>query len=113
MIKLDVADVDLANLTPEDWTAAGQLADLLGIPVDEFVQEFLEEWNRLTPEQRAEFEQAVDRANEVLPDLDASLDRIEQGISNCALKLRETHAQVSAMSKRVSSIEATLGIGPG
>lgn len=107
---LNVANHSLVELTREDWATASQLADLLGVPVDELVRDFLEEWDRLTLEERTEFERAVERANEVLPELHATLDRIGEGISNCGAKVREMRARMVAMSERVSSIEETLGI---
>lgn len=110
MTNMPTGNSTLADLTPEDWAVAGQLADLLGVPSDELVRDFLEELGRLTPEERAEFDGLVEQTNEVLPDMHASLDRISTSISRCRSTIRELNAQLTTMSQRVARIESSLGI---
>ena len=97
-----------ADLTPEDWAAADSLAELLGVSSEELAREFVEEFEALTPEEQAEFMQIVEQANEVLPKMDAALNRIEEHMAGCRAKIRELHAQISGTAHRVSAIEATF-----
>lgn len=93
-------------LSPEDRAAAEELAALLGVSGSELIEEF----ENLTPEEQAEFERLVKQANEILPELHASVDRIEQGIARCGSTIRETREQLAAMSERVFGIEVSLGL---
>lgn len=93
-------------LSPEDRISAGKMAVLLGVSSDELIDEF----ERLTPDQEAALEQAINKLNEVLPGMHASLDRIEQGISRCRSSVREMQGHLAAMNLRVSGIEEAIGI---
>ena len=93
-------------LSPEDRVAAEELAALLGVSSSDLIQEF----ENLTPEEHAEFERLVDQANEILPELHESLDRIGEGIARCNTTIREMMDQTAAMSERVSGIEKSLGM---
>ena len=93
-------------LTAHDRVEANELALLLGVSSSELIEEF----EQLTPEEQAEFEQLVEKANEALPEMLASLDRIEESILRCRSTVRETGQQMSAMSRRVARIEESLGI---
>ena len=93
-------------LSPEDRVAAEEMAALLGVSSSELIEEF----ENLTPEEQAEFEQLVDQANEILPELQEMVDHIEQGIARCRSTIREISEQMAAMSERVSGIEKSLGM---
>lgn len=95
-------------LSPEDRVAAKELAALLGVSGDEVIQEFED----LSSEEQAEFERLVDQANAILPQLHASLDRIERGISRCRNSIRETSENMVAMSERICGLEGALGLLP-
>ncbi len=92
-------------LSPEDRAAAEGLAALLGVSSSDLIEEF----ENLTPEEQAEFERLVDQANEILPELHATVDRIEHGIAQCRSTVREISEHLAAMSERVSGIEESLG----
>ena len=93
-------------LSAEDRAAAHELAALLGVSGSELIEEF----ENLSPEEQAEFERLVDQANAILPELHASLDRVERGIARCRSTVREISEQTAAMSERVSGIEVALGL---
>ena len=93
-------------LTPEDRVAAEELAALLGVSSSDLIEEF----ENLTPEEQAEFERLVDQANEILPELHASVDRIEHGILRCRSTIGAISEQMAEMSERVSGIEESLGM---
>ena len=93
-------------LSPEDRMAADELAVLLGVSSSDLIEEF----ENLTLEEQAEFERLVAQANEILPELQESLDHIERGIARCRSTIREISEQTAAMSMRVSGIEESMGI---
>ena len=93
-------------LSPEDRVAAQELAALLGVSGSELIEEF----ENLTSEEQAEFERLVDQANEILPELQASLDRIGQDIVRSRSAVGEMCGHLAAMSERVSGIEEALGV---
>ena len=95
-------------LSPEDRAAAEGIAALLGVSDSELIEEF----ENLSPEQQAAFEMLVDQANAIVPELRASLDRMEPGIARCRKSIREMSASTAAMSDRVSAIEESLGLIP-
>ena len=93
-------------LSPEDRVAAQELAALLGVSGSELIEEF----ENLTSEDQAEFERLVDQANAILPELHASVDRIERRMVHCRSTVREIGEHLAAMSERVSGIEESLGL---
>ena len=93
-------------LSPEDRAAAEEMAALLGVSSSELIEEF----ENLTPEEQAEFERLVDQANAILPELHASVDRIERRLVRCRSTVREISEHLAAMSERVSGIEESLGL---
>ena len=95
-------------LSAEDRAAAEELAALLGVSSGELIDEF----ENLPPEEQAEFERLVDQANAILPELHASLDRIERGISRCRNSIREMRETMVSMSDRIFGIEESLWLVP-
>jgi hypothetical protein len=100
-----------ASLTPEEQSALDFLADRAGVSSDEYRREFEAEFAALTPEEQAEFALVIDTINEVLPGINASLDRMEQTLSRSRASMREMRKQMSAMSDRVTRIEDALRDG--
>jgi len=96
-------------MTSEDWAAADELAELLGVSSEELVREFAEEFEALAPAEQAEFMEAVDETNAVLPELQTKLDRIEERITHCHRTVRHVSASIAEMSQRIGGIEAKLG----
>ncbi len=104
-----MGDQSQANvITAEDRKAANELGALLGVSGDDLIREFVEEWEQLTPSQQAEFEQLIDTLNEVLPDMNVSLDCIQQNLARSHSTMREMNKQMTVMSDRVSRIEHAL-----
>jgi phage shock protein A len=98
-------------VTPADRDAANELGALLGVPGEDLLNEFVEEWDQLMPGQRAEFEQVLEQVNEALPDMQTSIDRIEQSMVRCQSTVHEMRKSMADMSDRVSRIEEALADG--
>jgi ElaB/YqjD/DUF883 family membrane-anchored ribosome-binding protein len=110
-ISSDQGSNRLDSLTPEEQSVLDFLADRADVSSDEYRREFEAEFAALTPEEKAEFKLVIDTLNEVLPGINASLDRIGQAISRSRATMREMRKQMSAMSDRVTRIENALRDG--
>jgi chromosome segregation ATPase len=95
------------SLTDNDLAAAEELALLLGVSSSELIEEF----ENLTPEQEAELEDLFAQANEVLPSLNASLDRMADQIAATGEAIRELHDHLARTGERVSRIEQAIDGG--
>lgn len=81
-----------------------------GVGSEQFRRELEVELEEATPEQRAEFEQLVDQANEVLPGMHATLDRVDKSVADLSGTMRELRHNMAMLDKRVAAIE--VGLSP-
>lgn len=102
----------VADMTNDDWAAAEELAGLLGVSTAEMVAEFAAEYDGLTPEEKAELAEAVERLEEVLPGLHQPLDRVERGLSKCRSTARDLNDRMATTAARISRLEEVMGIAP-
>lgn len=102
----------VADMTTDDWAAAEELATLLSVSTAEMVAEFAAEYDGLTPQEKAELAEALERLEEVLPGLHQSLDRVERGLSECRSTMRSLNDRMASTSDRLSRLEDLMGIDP-
>jgi len=95
------------QLSDEDRAAAEELAQLFGVSSSGLIEEF----ENLTPEQEAELEDLLAQANEVLPLMNASLDRMANRIAATGETIREMHDHLARTAERVSRIEQLIVCG--
>lgn len=82
------------------------LADLGDV---EFQRQLRQEFDALSPEEQAEFEALVEQANEALPVLHASLDRMQDKMNQMAASISEIKASLSRLNARLDKVETSLG----
>lgn len=102
--------IAVTDLTVEDWQAAEEQGDLLGVSIHDLVGGLIDGLNALSPSEQTEFERLVEEANAVLPQMNAALDRIGVGIERCRSAVRELDRSMLFTGERVSRIEAALGL---
>jgi predicted nucleic acid-binding Zn-ribbon protein len=76
---------------------------------EEFQRQLQQEFGALSPEERAEFEALVAQANEALPAMNASLDRMLGRMREMATGISDVKASVSRLNARLDKIETRLG----
>jgi hypothetical protein len=79
-----------------------------GMSSDQFRRELEADFERATPEERAEFEQIVEQANTVLPEMNATLDRMSDTAAKMSAMIGEVTACIASIDARVSRIEDGL-----
>ena len=99
-------------MTADDWTAAEELAELLGISTGEMVSEFATEYDALTADEKTELAKAFERLQAILPGIHQSLDRVEGGLAECRSTLRSLNDRMVATAARISRLEEVVGIAP-
>ncbi|NJS14019.1 MAG: hypothetical protein HC788_04645 [Sphingopyxis sp.] len=76
---------------------------------EEFRRQLQQELDRLSPKEQAEFEVLVGQANEALPVMRASFDRMEAKMNEMAASVSEIKASVLRVNARLDKIETNLG----
>ena len=76
---------------------------------EELQRQLQQEFDELSPKEQAEFEALVEQANEALPAMNASLDRIQGRMKYMTASSSEIKASMSRLNSRLDKIETSLG----
>lgn len=82
-------------LPPDRKTEIEQKAATMGISTGELVRRAVDDYDQLTPEQEAELEMLVAQANEAIPAMAASLDRMIDTVRRTREDIQTTLAALS------------------
>lgn len=75
----------------------------------EFRRQLQQELDRLSPKEQAEFAALVTQANEALPVMHTSLDRMQAKMNEMAASVSEIKASVLRLNARLDTVETSLG----
>ncbi len=83
-------------LPPERKTEIERKAATMGISTGELVRRAVDDYDQMTPEQEAELAMLVAQANQAIPAMAASLDRMIQSVRETREHIRATLASLSS-----------------
>ena len=81
----------------------------LGMSSEQFARELEVELEQATPDERDEFESLVDQANQAIPKIGATLDRVAETLARMSITVGEMSGVLVGMDARVAVIEDSLG----
>jgi methyl-accepting chemotaxis protein len=94
--------------TAHESTIEDQFIDHFGMSSEQFRRELEADFEKATPEERAEFQQLVEQANAVLPEISATLDSIDRSLIKMNAAVAEMTEGMTSLDARVSRIEDNL-----
>ena len=94
--------------TPSIAGIEDRFITFFGLSSEAFERELEEEFEQATPEERAEFKSLVEQANAVLPEMNATLDRIGETMASMNVTIGEMRESMSSLDKRVSHTEGNV-----
>jgi predicted nucleic acid-binding Zn-ribbon protein len=108
-MKLDLSNRVGATASEADERSIERLfVKEFGVSSNEFERQLAAEFALATPEEQAELERAIDEANAVLREMNASLDRIGKHVATMRIALDEMQNSVASMAVRLDGIEDKL-----
>ena len=79
-----------------------------GMSSEQFERELEIEFEQASPLERAELEQLVNQANDAIPQINASLEKIAGKLAGVGASMSELRESLSSMSKRIERIEESF-----